>query len=157
MLNSIMQVPDMMPGALSALPMRYLVALGKLGRPAGLVLWRTQCLWRQRQENFYSQVIQVLIERNLVYVSNSVRYAVTPAGREVLGLPLVNRQAVTMAPLRPRPVMLMRDGAMDYASIPSRMGGQQVPFKSALANAGLAGGPASMPVTIVRAQKGVPT
>lgn len=122
----------MMPVALPALPMRYLVALGKLGRPAGLVLWRTQCMWRQRQENFYSHVIKVLIDANLVTVSHSVRYAVTPAGRAMLGLPLLSRQAVTMAPLRRRPVMLMREGAMDYAAIPSRMGSQQIPFKSSL-------------------------
>ena len=133
MINTIMQVPDMTPGALPALALRYLKALGKLDKPASLALWRTQCAWRQRQENFYSHVIKVLIERGLVCVECSVRYAVTPAGRELLGLPFVGRQAVTMAPLRTQPAMLIRDGALDYASIPSRIGSQQVPYKSALA------------------------
>ncbi len=107
----------------------------------------TQAAWRQvagfdlTEREFANRVVSPLVRHGLV--ADGVVYAITPAGRALIGEPL---PAVDVAPAeiaQPRTVMpfkplqrssksaiVYRDGAFDYRNSPSLMGGQRVPYRA---------------------------
>lgn len=122
-------------GSLAYRALNCLHALGK----SGAVGWKDECGFGQSSRVFDSDIVQQLLVWRLVEVKGN-EYSVSTAGLSYLGFapaapvssapPASGPYAPPKLPLSPqnRPALrVIRPGALDYRSIPSRIGDQIIP------------------------------
>lgn len=107
----------------------------------------TQSVWYEvtgldlTEREFANRVVSPLLRHGLV--ADGMAYAITPAGRALIGEPLPAAADVhaevaqprTAPPFKPlqrssKSAIVYRDGAFDYRNSPSLMGGQRVPYRT---------------------------
>lgn len=121
-------------------------ALHNMGGEAKIPAWMRVLDWRSKQFFFYRDVVSRLERCGLVAGDDvdGAKIAVTREGRIYLGVPADELPpkvpAIPVGPPyvapqralnlnRHRPAMLVRDGSLDFRSIPSRMANESVPYK----------------------------
>lgn len=122
---------------------RVLAGLHAFGGRADLRMWMSACAWPESLRKF-----GVVIDR-LVYLQlvepGADGYKLTPDGAEHLGVdidappvvapaPAASRTFTSERPLTTKHMMrmpLMREGALDYLAIPSRIGDRAMPHQVA--------------------------
>lgn len=118
-----------------------LIALQGMGGVATLAAWTRAIGWRSSLTQFEISVADRLRRAGLILACKS-GLAITDAGYSYLGVKIVD-ESVPRKPVGPRYVapdrplnvkrmpspFVMRAGAMDFRSIPSRIGDERIPYK----------------------------
>lgn len=125
-------------------PHLFLTALNNIGGGASVQTLMSVRNWKGRIALFRSDILARLIRCELVIAVND-QVAITNAGRTYLGIKVESDDDYVgqlpgpryVAPMRPlnvarhRTAAPMREGALDYMSIPSLMGVESVAYKGA--------------------------
>lgn len=126
-------------------PHLFLTALNNIGGEASVQTLMSVRNWKGRIALFRADILARLTRCDLVVAVND-QVAITNAGRKYLGVKVEGEEAYVgqlpgpryAPPMRPlniarhRAPAPMRDGALDYMNIPSRMGAEVVCYKGAL-------------------------
>ncbi len=113
-----------------------LTKLQAIGGSAGLNAWMRSVGWESPTKSFQRDIVEKLLTAKLVVPDSAAAYVITPAGLDLLGIPVDAQVCAAPVPAGPRYVgpkvplsrrnMVRltenREGSLDFLAVPSRIG-----------------------------------